>query len=151
MTDERPLKITDAYLPSTMSATSGLGSNYTTNTSGSGSTQLFTPSPRRKASPTSFSDVNEVPETEFDIDAPSHGRAHANYSEFRSPPTEHYRSYHVSPMHRTQMYTANVAASIDEALLHRETSGYFGECFVSSQCNLLHFRKHWKKFTKLHR
>lgn len=68
--DDRPLRFTDSpqhyNIPSTMSTTSGLGSNYTTNTSTglSGSiscmTQPPTPSPRRKASTTSFNEVAEL-------------------------------------------------------------------------------------------
>lgn len=71
MNEEKPIRFTDSpqhYLNSTMSTTSGLGSNYTTNTSGvlsssiSGGmgTQPPTPSPRRKSSLTSFTDVSET-------------------------------------------------------------------------------------------
>lgn len=71
MNDEKPIRFTDSpqhYLNSTMSTTSGLGSNYTTNTSGilsssiSGGlgTQPPTPSPRRKSSLTSFTDVSDM-------------------------------------------------------------------------------------------
>lgn len=59
------------YLPSTISTTSGLGSNYT-NTSGpssclsggngGGGTQPPTPSPRRKSSTTSFIEYADLPE-----------------------------------------------------------------------------------------
>lgn len=68
--DDRPVRFTDSpqhYLPSTMSTTSGLGSNYTTSgMSGSmgGSTQPPTPSPRRKTSSTSFSEVPELQQRE---------------------------------------------------------------------------------------
>ncbi|XP_055692326.1 mitogen-activated protein kinase kinase kinase 11-like isoform X1 [Lutzomyia longipalpis] len=70
MPDEKPMRFTDTsqhYLGSTMSTTSGLGSNYTTNTSGlsssiSGSTQPPTPSPRRKCSTSSFTECTELQE-----------------------------------------------------------------------------------------
>lgn len=68
--DDRPIRFTDSpqhyNMPSTMSTTSGLGSNYTTNTSTGLSasiscmTQPPTPSPRRKTSSTSFSEVEEL-------------------------------------------------------------------------------------------
>ncbi|XP_035896118.1 mitogen-activated protein kinase kinase kinase 11-like isoform X1 [Anopheles stephensi] len=68
--DERALKYTDSpqhYLPSTMSTTSGLGSNYTPSGPSSSfsvgaGTQPPTPSPRRKSSATSFMDYGELPE-----------------------------------------------------------------------------------------
>ncbi|XP_055550615.1 mitogen-activated protein kinase kinase kinase 11-like isoform X1 [Wyeomyia smithii] len=68
--DDRPLRFTDSpqhYLPSTMSTTSGLGSNYTpsgpsSSLSGGAGTQPPTPSPRRKSSTTSFIDYGELPE-----------------------------------------------------------------------------------------
>uniref|UniRef100_A0AAG5CYL0 mitogen-activated protein kinase kinase kinase n=1 Tax=Anopheles atroparvus TaxID=41427 RepID=A0AAG5CYL0_ANOAO len=68
--DERALKYTDSpqhYLPSTMSTTSGLGSNYTPSGPSSSfsvgaGTQPPTPSPRRKSSATSFMDYGDLPE-----------------------------------------------------------------------------------------
>ncbi|XP_052902780.1 mitogen-activated protein kinase kinase kinase 11 [Anopheles moucheti] len=68
--DERVLKYTDSpqhYLPSTMSTTSGLGSNYTPSGPSSSfsvgaGTQPPTPSPRRKSSATSFMDYGDLPE-----------------------------------------------------------------------------------------
>uniref|UniRef100_A0A182QBG0 mitogen-activated protein kinase kinase kinase n=1 Tax=Anopheles farauti TaxID=69004 RepID=A0A182QBG0_9DIPT len=68
--DERALKYTDSpqhYLPSTMSTTSGLGSNYTPSGPSSSfsvgaGTQPPTPSPRRKSSATSFIDYGDLPE-----------------------------------------------------------------------------------------
>ncbi|KAL9698782.1 hypothetical protein quinque_002223 [Culex quinquefasciatus] len=73
--DDRPLRFTDSpqhYLPSMMSTTSGLGSNYTpsgpsSSLSGGGGgggsgTQPPTPSPRRKSSTTSFIEYGELPE-----------------------------------------------------------------------------------------
>ncbi|XP_058455589.1 mitogen-activated protein kinase kinase kinase 11 isoform X2 [Malaya genurostris] len=68
--DDRPLRYTDSpqhYLPSTMSTTSGLGSNYTpsgpsSSLSGGAGTQPPTPSPRRKSSTASFIDYGELPE-----------------------------------------------------------------------------------------
>ncbi|XP_058821356.1 mitogen-activated protein kinase kinase kinase 11-like isoform X2 [Topomyia yanbarensis] len=68
--DDRQLRYTDSpqhYLPSTMSTTSGLGSNYTpsgpsSSLSGGAGTQPPTPSPRRKSSTASFIDYGELPE-----------------------------------------------------------------------------------------
>uniref|UniRef100_A0A182NR56 mitogen-activated protein kinase kinase kinase n=1 Tax=Anopheles dirus TaxID=7168 RepID=A0A182NR56_9DIPT len=68
--DERALKYSDSpqhYLPSTMSTTSGLGSNYTPSGPSSSfsvgaGTQPPTPSPRRKSSATSFMDYGDLPE-----------------------------------------------------------------------------------------
>ncbi|XP_049276648.1 uncharacterized protein LOC125760504 isoform X3 [Anopheles funestus] len=68
--DERVLKYSDSpqhYLPSTMSTTSGLGSNYTPSGPSSSfsvgaGTQPPTPSPRRKSSATSFMDYGDLPE-----------------------------------------------------------------------------------------
>ncbi|XP_062714401.1 mitogen-activated protein kinase kinase kinase 11-like isoform X2 [Aedes albopictus] len=69
--DDRPLRFTDSpqhYIPSTMSTTSGLGSNYTPSgpssslSGGVGGTQPPTPSPRRKSSAASFIDYGELPE-----------------------------------------------------------------------------------------
>ncbi|XP_041764851.1 mitogen-activated protein kinase kinase kinase 11 isoform X2 [Anopheles merus] len=68
--DERALKYTDSpqhYLPSTMSTTSGLGSNYTPSGPSSSfsvgaGTQPPTPSPRRKSSAASFMDFGDLPE-----------------------------------------------------------------------------------------
>uniref|UniRef100_A0A182K3V8 Uncharacterized protein n=1 Tax=Anopheles christyi TaxID=43041 RepID=A0A182K3V8_9DIPT len=68
--DERTLKYTDSpqhYLPSTMSTTSGLGSNYTPSGPSSSfsvgaGTQPPTPSPRRKSSAASFMDYGDLPE-----------------------------------------------------------------------------------------
>ncbi|XP_058062388.1 mitogen-activated protein kinase kinase kinase 11-like [Anopheles bellator] len=68
--EERALKYTDSpqhHLPSTMSTTSGLGSNYTPSGPSSSfsvgaGTQPPTPSPRRKSSATSFMDYGELPE-----------------------------------------------------------------------------------------
>ncbi|XP_021708910.1 mitogen-activated protein kinase kinase kinase 11 isoform X3 [Aedes aegypti] len=69
--DDRPLRFADSpqhYIPSTMSTTSGLGSNYTPSgpssslSGGVGGTQPPTPSPRRKSSAASFIDYGELPE-----------------------------------------------------------------------------------------
>lgn len=87
MNDDKPLKFTDSYLTSTMSTTSGLGSNYTTNTSGSG-TQPPTPSPRRKTSATSFGEIVEMQEHEGNYNR-SQIYEQANYGDYRSP-TQHY-------------------------------------------------------------
>lgn len=77
-TDDRPVRFTDSpqhYLPSTLSTTSGLGSNYTTSgmsssLGGGGSPQPPTPSPRRKTSVTSFSEVPELQHERSDNRAP---------------------------------------------------------------------------------
>lgn len=86
--DDRPVRFTDSpqqYLPSTISTTSGLGSNYTTSgMSGSmgGSTQPPTPSPRRKTSSTSFSEVPELQQRErFDNRQPIY--VPGNYVDYR--------------------------------------------------------------------
>lgn len=85
MNEERSLRFTDSYLTSTISTTSGLGSNYTTNTSGSSNTQN-TPSPRRKTSSNSFIDVVEIPEQEA-----TENSALGNYVDYRLPnQTTHY-------------------------------------------------------------
>lgn len=79
--DDRPIRFTDSpqhYLPSTMSTTSGLGSNYTTNTSSLG--QPPTPSPRRKTSASSFS---EVPELQYDQNNRQPIYIPGNYVEYR--------------------------------------------------------------------
>lgn len=79
--DDRPIRFTDSpqhYLPSTMSTTSGLGSNYTTNTSSIG--QPPTPSPRRKTSASSFS---EVPELHYDQKNRTPIYVPGNYVEYR--------------------------------------------------------------------
>lgn len=82
--DDRPIRFTDSpqhYLPSTMSTTSGLGSNYTTNTSSiGGRTQPPTPSPRRKTSTSSFS---EVPELQYDQNNRAPIYVPGNYVEYR--------------------------------------------------------------------
>lgn len=88
VTDDRPIRFTDSpirftdspqhYLPSTMSTTSGLGSNYTTNTSSMG--QPPTPSPRRKTSASSFS---EVPELQYDQNNRQPIYIPGNYVEYR--------------------------------------------------------------------
>lgn len=78
---DRPIRFTDSpqhYLPSAMSATSGLGSNYTTNTSSIG--QPPTPSPRRKTSACSFS---EVPELHYDQNNRQPIYIPGNYVEYR--------------------------------------------------------------------
>lgn len=69
MPDEKPIRFTDSpqhYLASTLSTTSGLGSNYTTNTcsSISATTQPPTPSPRRKSSGASFTELSDIQERE---------------------------------------------------------------------------------------
>lgn len=78
--DDRPIRFTDSpqhYLPSTMSTTSGLGSNYTTSSIGG---QPPTPSPRRKTSASSFS---EVPELHYDQNNRTPIYVPGNYVEYR--------------------------------------------------------------------
>lgn len=98
MTDDKPLRFTDSpqyYLNSNMSTTSGLGSNYTTNTStglssslSGGTNQQMTPSPRRKSSCTSF--TNDIPELSEDL---SRDRRYVlnDYHNFR--PNVHHAGY----------------------------------------------------------
>lgn len=118
MADDRSLKFTDSYLTSTISTTSGLGSNYTTNTSGSGSTQPPTPSPRRKTSSTSFKDLVELPETE-----PNDNRkpAYVTSREYNSQHTQPYGSMRQPPSQQHQLY-AN-----DDNLARHRNFGYFGK------------------------
>lgn len=108
MNDDRPLKFTDSYLTSTMSTTSGLGSNYTTNTSGSG-TQPPTPSPRRKTSATSFGEIAEIQEHE------------GNYNQGQMYDTANYGDYR----HQAQHY-----GGIDDNLpTTDQRTAYFGKFF----------------------
>lgn len=76
---ERSLRFND--LTSTVSTTSGLGSNYTTNTSGSSNTQN-TPSPRRKTSSNSFVEFADIPEQETNDDPNLHYQP-STYSDYR--------------------------------------------------------------------
>lgn len=110
MADDRPLRFTDSpqnYLPSTMSTTSGLGS-----ISGSG-TQPPTPSPRRKSSATSFSEMAEMqPEHHNDIRPPMFIPGTLDYSSL----IDQALYYHPSPTHYPQ-------SSVDTSL---PSHGYFG-------------------------
>lgn len=101
MNDDRALKFTDSYLTSTMSTTSGLGSNYTTNTSGSG-TQPPTPSPRRKTSATSFGEIVEMQEQEGNY---NRGQIYetANYGDYRHS-SQHYGTEDNLPMEQRSAY-----------------------------------------------
>lgn len=93
--DDRPIRFTDSpqhYLPSTMSTTSGLGSNYTTNTSSIGGTQPPTPSPRRKTSTSSFSEVAEL---QYDQNNRAPIYVPGNYVEYRP----HQAVEEVAPHH----------------------------------------------------
>lgn len=112
MNNERPLRFTDSYLTSTISTTSGLGSNYTTNTSGSSITQT-TPSPRRKTSATSFADVAEIPEQDANEQSAS-----GNYMDYRSP--------NQSTKYFNRMYSQTNYA-IDDNLAAQRNHGYFGK------------------------
>lgn len=124
MADDRSLKFTDSYLTSTISTTSGLGSNYTTNTSGSGSTQPPTPSPRRKTSSTSFKELVELPETE-----PNDSRVPAYISsrDYISPQTQQYG------VHQQSSQTHQLYANDDNLARHRNF-GYFGNGILSIRC-----------------
>lgn len=94
MVDERSLKFTDSYLTSTISTTSGLGSNYTTNTSGSSLTQPTTPSPRRQTSSSTFIEVADIPENEIEENITQYFTPLSpNFSDYRTqnqPQTSHY-------------------------------------------------------------
>lgn len=120
MNEERSLRfnICDSYLASTISTTSGLGSNYTTNTSGSSNTQN-TPSPRRKTGSNSFVDVTEIPEQEASENPAAlynqSQNAVGNYSDYRfSNQSTHY--FNRIPNYGTE----------DGLLAHRNY-GYFGK------------------------
>lgn len=122
MADDRSLKFTDSYLTSTISTTSGLGSNYTTNTSGSGSTQPPTPSPRRKTSSTSFKELVELPETE-----PNESRA-PMYS-----PCREYNNLHQTQAYgmRNQPIPQHQLYANDDNLARHRNFGYFGKRFAA--------------------
>lgn len=117
MNGDRSLRFTDSYLTSTVSTTSGLGSNYTTNTSGSSNTQN-TPSPRRKTSSNSFVEFADIPEQETN-EHPSGfynpAAAIGNYPDYRfSNQSSHY-------FNRIPNYGAD-----DNSAGHRNY-GYFGK------------------------
>lgn len=117
MNEERSLRFTDSYLTSTMSTTSGLGSNYmSTNTSGSSNTQT-TPSPRRKTSSNSFVDVAEIPEQEANENpAALYNPSISNYADYRLPnQSSHY-------FNRMPNYTND-----DHSSAAQRNYGYFGE------------------------
>lgn len=115
MNEERSLRFTDSYLTSTISTTSGLGSNYTTNTSGSSNTQT-TPSPRRKTSSNSFVDVAEIPEQELTENTAAYNQALGNYADYRLPnQNSHY-------FNRVPNYGVD-----DNFMAQRNYYGYSGE------------------------
>lgn len=117
MNDERPLRFTDSYLTSTISTTSGLGSNYTTNTSGSSNTQQTTPSPRRKTSSTSFIEVAEIPEQEISED---------NATQYFTPVTPNFSDYRLINQPQTSHYLNRMQDyGSDNA---QRNIGYFGNC-----------------------
>lgn len=107
MINDRPLRFTDSYLTSTISTTSGLGSNYTTNTSGSSLTQT-TPSPRCKTSSTSFVDVPELPEQD-------HSDTSTNYMDYR---LSNQSTNYFNRMHPQSNY--------DDTLDGQRAHGHFG-------------------------
>lgn len=116
MNEERSLRFTDSYLTSTISTTSGLGSNYTTNTSGSSNTQN-TPSPRRKTGSNSFVNVAELPEQEANENPAAlynHNAAVGNYPDYRLSNQTHY-------FNRIPNY------GIDDNLGAHRNYGYFGK------------------------
>lgn len=116
MNGERSLRFTDSYLTSTVSTTSGLGSNYTTNTSGSSNTQN-TPSPRRKTSSNSFVEFADIPEQEANEHPTGFYNpiAAGNYSDYR-----HSNQQGTHYFNRTPNYGAD-----DSSAGHRN-HGYFG-------------------------
>lgn len=120
MADDRSLKFTDSYLTSTISTTSGLGSNYTTNTSGSGSTQPPTPSPRRKTSSTSFKDLVELPETE-----PNDARTRS-YISSRDYNVQQNQQYGL----RQQSTQPSQLYANDDNLARHRNLGYFGKKMI---------------------
>lgn len=109
MADDRPLRFTDSPqhgLTSTMSTTSGLGSNYT-NTSGI--TLPPTPSPRRKLSTASFNEMAEM--------QPAHDNRTASY--YTGKYLNNYREpLQTEPMHRNYM---------PEDYVPTNDAGYFGK------------------------
>lgn len=117
MNEERSLRFTDSYLTSTISTTSGLGSNYTTNTSGSSNTQN-TPSPRRKTGSNSFADVTEIPEQEANENPAAIYNQNAvggNYPDYRlTNQSTHY-------FNRIPNY------GVDDNLSSHQNYGYFGK------------------------
>lgn len=112
MNNERPLRFTDSYLTSTISTTSGLGSNYTTNTSGSSLTQT-TPSPHRKMSSTSIVDVSELPELD-------HTDTSTNYMDYRL--SKQCTNY-FNRMHPQQL-------NYDDISNGQRPHGYFGNLII---------------------
>lgn len=108
--DDRPIRFTDSpqhYLPSTMSTTSGLGSIYTTNTSSIG--QPPTPSPRRKTSASSFS---EVPELHYDQSNRTPIYIPGNYVEYRpSQVVEDVVQNHTGYFGNSESYVSNGTSS----------------------------------------
>lgn len=115
MNEERSLRFTDSYLTSTISTTSGLGSNYTTNTSGSSNTQN-TPSPRRKTSSNLFVDVAEMPEQE----------TNDNSGACYNPTIGHYADYRL-PNQSTHYFNRIRNYGADDNLTAQRHHGYFGE------------------------
>lgn len=113
MNEERSHRFTDPYLTSTISTTSGLGSNYT---SGSSNTQT-TPSPRRKTSSNSFVDVSEIPEQERnDNSAAFYNASPSNYPDYRlANQSTHY-------FNRTPNYIND-----DNLSSAQRNYGYFGK------------------------
>lgn len=112
---ERSLRFTDSYLTSTISTTSGLGSNYTTNTSGSSNTQN-TPSPRRKTNSSSFVEFADIPEQE----------ANENPHEFYKP--GNYSDYRLSNQ-ATHYFNRIPNYGTDDNLAGHRNYGYFGKQF----------------------
>lgn len=111
---ERSLRFTDSYLTSTVSTTSGLGSNYTTNTSGSSNTQN-TPSPRRKTSSNSFVEFADIPEQE----------TNENPTGFYNPAVGHYSDYRLS--NQTHYFNRVPNYGADDTLAGHRNYGYFGK------------------------
>lgn len=110
MNNDRPLRFTDSYLTSTISTTSGLGSNYTTNTSGSSMTQT-TPSPRHKTSSTSFIEVAEIPEQDT------------------NEQSGNYMDYRLSNQSTNYFNRPYPQANYEDTMEAQRNHGYFGKIF----------------------
>lgn len=113
---ERSLRFTDSYLTSTVSTTSGLGSNYTTNTSGSSNTQN-TPSPRRKTSSNSFVEFADIPEQE------TNDNPNAHYQ----PSAGNYADYRISANHSSHYFNRIPTYGNDDNFGGHRNYGYFGK------------------------
>lgn len=122
MVDERSLKFTDSYLTSTISTTSGLGSNYTTNTSGSSLTQATTPSPRHRTGSSTFIEVADIPENEIE----------ENISQYFTPLSPNFADYRTQNQPQTSHYF-NRMQNYGNQSGHRG-NGYFSKFRIRFKC-----------------